>query len=80
MKEIINNHIREYRLKSGLSVSQLAFRVGCSRQAIRLFEVGACNPSLRMAKILCDFFGCGFRDLFDFDQSFFSGPDDGGDL
>ena len=78
MKEIINNHIREYRTLTGILL--YGFCVGCSRQAIRLFEVGACNPSLRMAKILCDFFGCGFRDLFDFDQSFLSGSDDGGDL
>ena len=64
MDERLQARVRERRRALGLSVSDLARRVGISRQALTAIEAGRAAPStvtsLRLAKVL----GCGVEDLF----------------
>ncbi|MGE5455211.1 MAG: helix-turn-helix transcriptional regulator [Methylocystaceae bacterium] len=48
----IENRLREYRLRSGLTQEDLAGRVKVARQTINLIEAGKYNPSLRLCLAL----------------------------
>jgi transcriptional regulator with XRE-family HTH domain len=62
------NHIREYRLKAGLSQRRLATLVGRGRNAVSSWERGLTLPSvprlLRMAKALDTLAESLYRDFY----------------
>jgi putative transcriptional regulator len=58
------NHIKEYRLRSGLSQEELASAVGVSRQSINSIERGRYIPSLPLALRFAHLFNCPTDDLF----------------
>ena len=58
------NRIRSYREALGLTQSELASKVGVSKNAISSFERKEYFPSAMTALYLCVALGCSFEDLF----------------
>ncbi len=54
---MMNNKLKELRLKVGLTQEQLAKEVGLSEQAISFYELGKRNPKIDKWQKLADFFG-----------------------
>ena len=65
-KLILKNRLKEARTESGLSQKQLADMVGVSRNTISSIEPGQCNPTAKLALILCIALDTKFEDLFYF--------------
>lgn len=63
------NKVKEYRLKLGLSQSELGQKVNVSRQAINAIENNKFDPSIWLAYDLAKLFHCPIEDLFDFVES-----------
>lgn len=59
-----NVRLREARKAAGLSQSQLAARVGVTRQTICSIESGDYNPTLRLCVGICRALGKTLDDLF----------------
>lgn len=55
---LVFNRIRDYRLKMGLTQSQLADEIGVSKNSISEYENGNFDPRLEVAVQLGHFFGC----------------------
>lgn len=51
------------RESKGLTRKQLADGVGITERAIEYYEKGKRKPTFVIAKKLCDFFGCVYKDL-----------------
>ena len=66
MKNIyhVNNCVREYRLKYGLSQEQLSFLCGLSQNSISDIENGKYNVSVYNALKLANVLFCSVEDLF----------------
>lgn len=60
----IVSHVKVYRLKAGLSQSQLADKIGVKRQAVYDIESGRYLPNTSIALRLARTFGCRVEDLF----------------
>ena len=60
----IENRLRYYREKAGLSQEELAKMANVSRQTIIAIEKGRYYPSLMLALILAKIFGVSVEDLF----------------
>lgn len=60
----MDNHLKAYREKAGLSQQRLADVLGVSRQTIISIEKGRYDPSLPLAFQLAREFGCRIEDLF----------------
>lgn len=60
----MRNRVREMRLARGWSQTDLATKVGVSRQALGAIENGVWNPSLVTIQSLLEVFGVQFTDLF----------------
>jgi putative transcriptional regulator len=60
----IINHIKTYRLRSGLTQQALARLAGVSRQSIISIERNRYIPSLPLALIFSRIFRCATDDLF----------------
>ena len=65
---ILKNHLKEARIETGLSQTQLAEMVGVSRNTISSIETGQFNPTAKLALILCIALDRKFEDLFYFDE------------
>ena len=61
----MKNRIKEHRQANNLTQSQLADRVGVSRQTINAIETGKFDPSLPLAFKLGAVFEQSVEDLFD---------------
>jgi putative transcriptional regulator len=61
----MKNRIKEHRQEKSLTQSQLADRVGVSRQTINAIETGKFDPSLPLAFKLSAVFEQSVEDLFD---------------
>jgi len=61
----MNNELREYRKRAGLSQADLADEVSVSRQTINAIERERYDPSLELAFDLAARFDCRIEDLFD---------------
>ena len=59
------NHIKEHRLRIGLSQEELAGAVGVSRQSINSIERGRYIPSLPLALRFARLFDCPTDALFE---------------
>lgn len=59
-----NLRMKTARMEAGLSQSDLACRVGATRQTIGLIEAGRYNPSLKLCRAICRALGVTLDDLF----------------
>lgn len=64
----MRNHVRARRTHAALSQSDLAARMGVSRQTINSLETGRYLPSLPLAMNLARFFGATVEELFELEQ------------
>ena len=65
MQEIeIDSTLRTARVAVGLTQSELAARVGVTRQTIGLIEVGKYNPSIKLCLMLARETGKSVNELF----------------
>lgn len=64
----MNNKIKEYRAKFGLTQSDLANMVNVRRETIVFLENGKYNPSLKLAYDIAKVFGLKIEEVFIFDQ------------
>ncbi|MDA8441783.1 MAG: helix-turn-helix domain-containing protein [Peptococcaceae bacterium] len=72
--EALHNQIKHYRQLAGLSQTQLAERVGITRQAVSLIEAGQSIPSALVAIRMAHSFGLWVEDLFA-EQPSYGAPD-----
>jgi len=64
VSDVIDNKIKEYRVRRDLTQEDLAKAVGVSRQSIISIERGRYTPSLALALRFAHFFRCSTDDLF----------------
>lgn len=64
----MNNRVREFREKLGLTQKELGEQVGVSRQAINAIETGKFDPSVWLAYDLAKYFGVSIEILFLFKE------------
>ena len=65
----ITNHIRRLRFEHGeMTQSDLAERIGVTRQTIAAIEAGKYGPSLETAFRIAQVFGVGVEDVFGWDE------------
>jgi putative transcriptional regulator len=60
----LNNRVREYRARDRLSQSELAQRIGASRQTIALIERGDYSPSVVLALKIAEVFETTVESVF----------------
>jgi putative transcriptional regulator len=60
----LNNRVREYRARDRLSQSELAQRIGASRQTIALIERGDYSPSVVLALKIAEVFAVTVESVF----------------
>jgi putative transcriptional regulator len=65
MDDQVVNHIREHRIRLGLTQGELAQAVGVSRQSINSIERGRSIPSLPLALRFAAFFERATDELFE---------------
>ena len=68
MGDGIRNHIKEQRLRRGLSQEALGRAVGVSRQSINSIERGRYIPSLPLALKFAQLFNCPTEELFELEE------------
>jgi putative transcriptional regulator len=65
----IANHIRRLRFEHGeMTQSDLAERIGMTRQTIVAIEAGKYGPSLEAAFRIAQVFGVGVEDVFEWNE------------
>jgi putative transcriptional regulator len=60
----MNNSVRIFREKLGLTQSELANATGITRQTIYLIESGQYNPTLRLCQKICEVLKTDLNSLF----------------
>jgi putative transcriptional regulator len=66
----IGNHIRRLRFEHGeMTQSDLAERIGMTRQTIAAIEAGKYGPSLEAAFRIAHVFNVGIEDVFEWDEA-----------
>lgn len=60
----MNNKISVLRKSKGLTQTELAKKIGISRQYLRDIEIGKSVPSVNIAKNFSDFFNTSIDDIF----------------
>lgn len=64
----MNNRIREFRARTGMTQEELAQRTGVRRETIVFLEKNKYNPSLRLAHDLARVFSVKIEELFIFED------------
>ena len=64
MEEVVQNRVKELRIKRGWTQQQLADSVGVSRQSINSIERNRYVPSLLLALTFARVFRCSTDDIF----------------
>ena len=64
----MNNRIKEYRARLGLTQDELANKVGVRRETIVFLEKGKYNPSLKLAHDIARVFKLRIEELFLFEE------------
>jgi putative transcriptional regulator len=64
----LKNKLREFRQKAGLTQTQLAERVGSSKNTISSIETGQFCPTAYLAALLCIALDCKFEEMFYFEE------------
>ena len=65
---MIKNHLKEWRARQaqrGISKATLARRIRVNRSYITKMEQGKAVPSLQVALLLAEYFGCTVDELFE---------------
>jgi putative transcriptional regulator len=73
MDGIVVNHIKDHRLRLGLTQGELAKAVGVSRQSINSIERGRYIPSLPLALKFSRVFRCTTDELFQLQEATLNG-------
>jgi putative transcriptional regulator len=60
----VTNHLRALRAERGWSQSDLAERLGVSRQSVNAIETGRYDPSLPLAFRIAELFGLAIEAVF----------------
>ena len=60
----LSNRLKEYRKKSGLTQTEMAQKVGTSKNTISSIETGQFCPTAYLAALLCLALDCRFEELF----------------
>jgi putative transcriptional regulator len=62
---ILRNNLKAMRFnKNQVTQEELAEQVNVSRQTIHAIENGKFNPSVKLALLIANFFGCHIEDIF----------------
>ena len=64
----MNNRIREFRAKVGLTQEELAKKVNVRRETIVFLEKNKYNPSLKLAHDIARVFSVTIEEVFIFDE------------
>ncbi|MBQ2818790.1 MAG: helix-turn-helix transcriptional regulator [Clostridia bacterium] len=64
----LKNRLKEYRTLAKLTQSQLAEKVGTSKNTISSIETGQFCPTAYLAALLCIALNCSFEDMFYFQE------------
>lgn len=64
MNDVLDNSIRVFRAKEGISQAQLAEGIGVSRKTISTIEVGRFIPSTVISLKIARFFGVSVEEVF----------------
>lgn len=64
----LKNRLKEFRRAAKLTQSQLAERVGSSKNTISSIETGQFCPTAYLAALLCIALDCKFEELFYFEE------------
>ncbi len=64
----LKNNVKAYRQKAGLTQTQLAERVGSSKNTISSIETGQFCPTAYLAALLCIALDVKFEELFYFEE------------
>lgn len=65
----LKNKLKEYRQAAKLTQTQLAERVGSSKNTISSIETGQFCPTAYLAALLCIALDCKFEELFFFEET-----------
>ncbi|MEE0776839.1 MAG: helix-turn-helix transcriptional regulator [Bacillota bacterium] len=64
----MKNNIKQHRLESNLSQSDLAKKIGVTRETISRVESGRCNPSLELAYKIAKCLNTTIEDIFQLEE------------
>ncbi len=64
----LKNNLKKYRTSAGYTQTQLAQKVGTSKNTISSIETGQFCPTAYLAMLLCIALDCKFEELFYFDE------------
>lgn len=64
----LKNKLKEYRRRAKLTQTQLAEKVGSSKNTISSIETGQFCPTAYLAMLLCFALDCKFEELFFFEE------------
>ncbi|QNR07026.1 helix-turn-helix transcriptional regulator [Macrococcoides canis] len=65
---MLKSHLKEYRAKLNMNQSELAEKVGVTRQTIGFIEKGTISPSITLVLKICNVFQCKVEDLFELED------------
>jgi len=68
VNNMLKSHLKEYRAKFNMNQSELAKRVGVTRQTIGFIEKGTISPSITLVLKICRVFQCKVEDLFELED------------
>lgn len=68
VNNMLKSHLKEYRAKFNMNQSELAKRVGVTRQTIGFIEKGTISPSITLVLKICHVFQCKVEDLFELED------------
>lgn len=64
----LKNNLKKYRRNAKLTQTQLADKVGSSKNTISSIETGQFCPTAYLAALLCIALDCKFEDMFFFEE------------
>lgn len=65
----LNENIKQYRIKNGLTQEQLAQKLGLKQYVIAKYENGSSNPSLDLAPKICEVLNITLDELYGIESS-----------
>lgn len=68
VNSMLKSHLKEYRAKLNMNQSELAEKVGVTRQTIGFIEKGTISPSITLVLKICNVFQCKVEDLFELED------------